>query len=55
MTREEDRKNLVVVKSRELRDAVLENIEREPERLGSEDYRFWDGNDKIIREVYESL
>ena len=55
VTREENRKNLVVVKSRELRDAVRENLHREPERLGPEDYRFWDGNDKIIREVYESL
>ncbi len=55
VTREEKRKNLEVVKSRELKDAVLENLGREPEKMSPEDYRFWDGNDKIIREVYESL
>jgi glycosyltransferase involved in cell wall biosynthesis len=55
VTMEEKRKNLVVVKSWQLKDAVLENLGREPERLSPEDYRFWDGNDRIIREVYESL
>jgi glycosyltransferase involved in cell wall biosynthesis len=55
VTREEERKNLVVVKSRELANAVRENLTHEPVRLGPEDYRFWDMNDETIREVYESL
>ncbi len=55
VTMEEMRKNLVVVKSSELGRAVRENLMREPERLDPDDYRFWDMNDKIIREVYESL
>jgi len=55
VTMEEKRKNLVVVKSSELKSAVLENLKREPEKLSPENYRFWDQNDKIIREVYESL
>jgi hypothetical protein len=45
----------VVVRARELVNAVRENLMREPERLVPEDYRFWETNDKIIREVYESL
>lgn len=55
VTREEERKNLVVVKARELANAVRENLTHEPVRLGPEDYRFWDLNDETIREVYESL
>ena len=55
VTQEEKRKNLVVVKARELGLAVRENLVREPERLGPDDYRFWDMNDKTIKEVYESL
>jgi glycosyltransferase involved in cell wall biosynthesis len=55
VTEEERRKNLVIVKSKDLEDAVRENLMREPEKLAAEDYRFWDRNDRIIREVYESL
>lgn len=55
VTQEEERKNLKIVKSSGLREAVLENIEREPERLRDEDYRFWDRNNKIIREIYERV
>jgi len=55
VTQEEKRKNLVVVKARDLGRAVRENLLREPERLGPEDYRFWDMNDRTIKEVYESL
>ena len=55
VTMEEKRKNLVVVKARELVNAVRENLMREPEKLNAEDYRFWEMNDRIIREVYESL
>ena len=55
VTMEERRKNLVVVKSAELKDAVTQNLKREPEKLREEDYRFWDRNDKTIKEIYESL
>jgi glycosyltransferase involved in cell wall biosynthesis len=55
VTQEEKRKNLVVVKADKLEDAVRENLVREPEKLLAEDYRFWDRNDRTIREVYESL
>ncbi len=55
VTMEEKRKNLMVVKSRDLKDALLQNLQREPEKLEPDDYRFWEMNDKVIREVYESL
>ncbi len=55
VTEEEKRKNLVVVKAEKLEEAVLENLQREPKMLSAEDYRFWDRNDRIIREAYESL
>jgi len=55
LTMEEKRKNLVIVKSEKLEEAVRENLMREPEKLAAEDYRFWDRNDRTIREVYGSL
>jgi glycosyltransferase involved in cell wall biosynthesis len=55
VTMEEKRKNLVVVKAEKLEEAVQENLMHEPEKLLAEDYRFWERNDLIIREVYESL
>jgi glycosyltransferase involved in cell wall biosynthesis len=55
VTTEEKRKNLVVVKAEQLEEAVRENLMHEPEKLLAEDYRFWESNDRIIREVYESL
>ncbi len=51
----EKRKNLVIVPSRDLVKAVKENLAREPEPMGPEDYRFWDMNDRIIQEIYGSL
>jgi glycosyltransferase involved in cell wall biosynthesis len=55
VTMEEKRKNLAVVKRRELKEAILENLKREPERLTDEDYRFWDRNDKTIKQIYEEI
>jgi hypothetical protein len=55
VTQEEKRKNLVVVKAAELELAVRENLLREPETMNADDYRFWERNDPIIREAYESL
>jgi len=43
------------VKAEKLEEAVRENLKREPEKLAAEDYRFWDRNDQIIREAYESI
>jgi len=51
----EKRKNLVIVPSRDLERAVRDNLAREPEPMSREDYRFWDMNDQVIHEVYESL
>jgi hypothetical protein len=51
----EKRKNLVIVPSRDLERAVRDNLLREPEPMDREDYRFWDLNDRVIKEVYESL
>ena len=45
----------MVVKAEQLEEAVRENLMHEPEKLLAEDYRFWERNDRIIREVYESL
>ncbi|MDM7934487.1 MAG: glycosyltransferase [Methanothrix sp.] len=55
VTLEERRKNLSVVKTCDLKCAVLESLGREPERLGQEDYRLWEMNEETIREAYESL
>ena len=55
VTKEEDRKNLIVVKSKELKDAVVKYLEKTPEKMTAEDYRYWDNNDRIIKEVYDSL
>jgi glycosyltransferase involved in cell wall biosynthesis len=55
VTQEEKRKNLVVVKREELEEAVRDSLQREPEKLLAEDYRFWDRNDRTIEEAYESL
>ncbi len=55
VTQEEKRKNLNIVKAADLELAVRENLLREPETMKADDYRFWERNDPIIREAYESL
>lgn len=55
ITKEEQRKNLIVVKSSDLKQALLEHLNDKPQRMTNDDYRFWDLNDKTIREAYESL
>jgi glycosyltransferase involved in cell wall biosynthesis len=55
VTEEEKRKNLVVVDPEELEHSVRENIQTQPEAMQQEDYRFWERNDRIIKEAYESL
>ncbi|MGB7544419.1 MAG: glycosyl transferase family 1, partial [Methanothrix sp.] len=55
VTAREKRKNLSIVKSGELVQAVKRSLLKRPEDLIPEDYRFWEGNEGIIREVYQSL
>ena len=55
VTKEEDRKNLVVVKSSRLEEAIGEHLHQKPEILKEGDYRFWDMNREAIRDVYEGL
>jgi glycosyltransferase involved in cell wall biosynthesis len=53
ITKEEERKNLLIVKSSELENAVLEYFDKKPEKLGSGEYRFWESNNSKIKEIYE--
>lgn len=55
VTKEEERKNLVVVKSSQLEAAIKVHIHQKPEALKESDYRFWDVNRDTIRAVYEGL
>ena len=55
VTKEENRKNLVVVKSSRLEEAIGEHLHQKPEILKEGDYRFWDMNREAIRDVYEGL
>jgi glycosyltransferase involved in cell wall biosynthesis len=55
ITKEEDRKNLLIVKSSELENAVGEYLDKKPDKLNSKDYRFWESNTRKIKEVYEKI
>ncbi|MCQ8903118.1 MAG: glycosyltransferase [Methanothrix sp.] len=55
ITLEERRKNLWVVRSTDLRRAVEESMEIEPEPMKEGDYRFWEENVERVKEVYESV
>ncbi|MDD4652793.1 MAG: glycosyltransferase [Methanothrix sp.] len=55
VTMEEKRKNLVIVKTEDLVDAVRDNLTREPDKLAPEDYMFWERNERLIGEIYDSL
>jgi glycosyltransferase involved in cell wall biosynthesis len=55
VTAREKRKNLAIVEAKDLVEAVRESLLREPEKLTPADCRFWEGNERIIKEVYESL
>lgn len=52
---EEKRKNLVITKPNLLPMAIKENIYNRPEPLKHEDYRFWENNFDIIKNIYGSL
>ena len=55
ITVEERRKNLIVVKRSDFKQAVIENLDCMPQRMQEEDYRYWEMNEPVIREAYESL
>jgi glycosyltransferase involved in cell wall biosynthesis len=55
ITVEEKRKNLIVVKRSNFKQAVIENLDRVPQQMQEEDYRYWELNEPVIREAYESL
>lgn len=55
VTAMEKRKNLTIVKADDLEEAVRERLLRDPEKLSSDEYRFWEQNDPIIKRVYDSL
>jgi len=55
ISKEEERKNLLIVKSSELEGAISEYLDKKPEKLNPEDYRFWESNTKKIKEIYEKI
>lgn len=55
ISREEPRKNLIIVESGELKEAIIKHLDDKPQRMQEEDYKYWDSNTKAIEEVYESL
>lgn len=55
ISREEPRKNLIIVESAELKEAILKHLNDRPQEMKEEDYKYWDSNTEAIREVYESL
>ena len=55
ISKEEDRKNLLIVKSSELENAISEYLDKKPEKLNPEDYRFWESNTRRIKEIYEKI
>jgi glycosyltransferase involved in cell wall biosynthesis len=55
ITVQEKRKNLIAVKRSDFKQAVIENLDRVPQRMQEEDYRYWEMNEPVIREAYESI
>ncbi len=55
ISREEPRKNLIIVERADLKDAILKHLNDRPQKMQEEDYKYWDSNTEAIREVYESL
>jgi hypothetical protein len=52
---EEKRKNLVLVKAGDLKGAIKQYQDVEPESMVEDDFRYWELNKNAIREVYEGL
>ncbi len=55
ISQEEKRKNLIIVKSADLTAEIIKHIRDRPEKLLPEDYRYWQGNDPLIKEIYSRL
>jgi glycosyltransferase involved in cell wall biosynthesis len=55
ISREEPRKNLIIVESVGLKEAILEHLSDKPQKMREEDYKYWDSNTRAIKEVYENL
>lgn len=55
ISREEPRKNLIIVESSKLKESILEHLNDRPQKMLEEDYKYWDSNTQAIKEVYESL
>ncbi|MDI9395635.1 MAG: glycosyl transferase family 1 [Euryarchaeota archaeon] len=55
ISKEEDRKNLLIVNSSELENVISEYLDKNPEKLNPEDYRFWESNTMRIKEIYEKI
>lgn len=55
ISREEPRRNLVIVKNSQLKDAIIGHLNDKPQKLQEKDYKYWDMNTEAIRGVYESL
>lgn len=55
ISQEEKRKNLIITKSSNLLETIIDHLDDKPEKLREEDYRFWDMNDKVIKKIYERL
>ncbi|MDD1675117.1 MAG: glycosyltransferase [Methanomicrobiales archaeon] len=55
ITQEEKRKNLVIVRSRDLSRSIRDNLDMKPLSMQEGDYRFWEDNLGTIRAVYENL
>lgn len=55
ISEEEKRKNLLIVKSFQLEDGISEYLDKKPEKLDIQDYRFWESNTKKIKEIYEKV
>ncbi len=55
ISREEPRKNLVIVESDRFKDAIIEHLNDKPQKLLEKDYKYWDMNTEAIKEIYESI
>jgi glycosyltransferase involved in cell wall biosynthesis len=55
VVKEEARKNLVIVKSEELKGAIEKRLDQKPQKMEEKDYKYWDSNTQAIKIVYDSL
>ena len=55
VVQEEPRKNLMIVRSRGLEEAILRHLDDKPQPMTESDYRYWDGNRDAIKKAYEEV